>query len=281
MVLISERNFRLIERSKGWQRISIWSLVAPLNWLCCYRALVIDELNVSVSLSFIGYLDFYIMCFYVQYTCIYHCHIFLNGWIVFYKIFHDFHVYVLSHKFSERFVALSGAQILVPSGVWLWYYSFPGAVANHPSFLLVPSQPSAFCQSREIILGSPEKPEHEAHALLFPVPHSGKLLVFIYLVCTAGSWSSRAVCCLLCSAGPWRLDIPWSVHSLEQKPVIWAVFQSATMLDCWCSPSPGEDRTRPFCLLVHRRWQDGQRPVIARDFPVGDGSIVSHHPDSS
>lgn len=140
---------------------------------------------------------------------------------------------------------------------------------------------SGFCQSREIILGSPEKPEHEAHTLLFPVTHSGKLLVFIYLVYTAGSWSSRAVCCLLFSAGPWRLDIPWSVHSLEQKPVIWAVFQSATMLNCWCSPSPGEDRTRPFCLLVHRRWQDGQRPVIARDFPVGDGSIVSHRPDSS
>lgn len=35
---------------------------------------------------------------------------------------------------------------------------------------------------------------------------------------------------------------------------------------CWCSPSPEEDRTRPFCLLFHRRWQDGQRPVIARIF---------------
>lgn len=48
-VLISESNFRLTERSRGWQRISIWSLIAPLNWLCWYRALVIDELNISVS----------------------------------------------------------------------------------------------------------------------------------------------------------------------------------------------------------------------------------------
>lgn len=159
---------------------------------------------------------------------------------------------------SERFVALSGAQILVPSGVWLWYYSFPGAAADHPLLLASPIPAlwllysSGSCQSREIILGSTEKPEHEPHALLFPVIHSGKLLAFICLMYTAGSWSSRAVCCLLFSAGPWHLDIPWSVHSLEQKPVIWAVFQSATMLDCWCSPSPGEDRTRPFCLLVHK-----------------------------
>lgn len=184
---------------------------------------------------------------------------------------------VLSHKFPVR--GICGFVRCSSSGS-LWCLTlvlqFPWSCCKPPLLLASPIPAlwllysSGSCQSREIILGSTEKPEHGPHALLFPVTHSGKLLVFIYL----STLQAPGL------AGPWHLDIPWSVHSLEQKHVIWAVFQSATTLACWCSPLP-EDRTRPFCLMVHRRWQDGQRRVIASDFPVGAGSIVSHGPDSS
>lgn len=149
---------------------------------------------------------------------------------------HDFCVYMLSLKFPVR--GICGFVRRSNSGS-LWCLTlvlqFPLGYCK-PLFLASPIPAlwllyySGSCQSREIILGSPEKPEHEPHARLFPVTHSGELLVFICLVYSAGSWSSRAICCPSFSAGPWHLDIPWSVHSPGQEPAIWAVLQSAT---CW------------------------------------------------
>lgn len=81
-------------------------------------------------------------------------------------------------------MALSGAQILVPSGVCLWYYSFPGAVANHPSFLLVPFQPSGFYT----VLGLANQERSSWAALR---SQSMRHMLFCSLLLTVGScWSS-------------------------------------------------------------------------------------------
>lgn len=151
----------------------------------------------------------------------------------FYKIFHDFLVYVLSLKFPVRGIC----QVLK---FWFPLVSDFGTTVS-PGLL----QTTLSCKSHPSPLASilfwvlPIKRDHLGHpwearawgtCSSVPFTHSGKLLAFIYLVCSAGSWSSRAVCCPLFSAGPWHLDIPWSIHSPGQEPAIWAVLQSAT---CW------------------------------------------------
>lgn len=107
----------------------------------------------------------------------------------FYKIMIFLCICCLSNSQLEAFVALSGAQILVPSGVWLWYYSFPGAAANH-SFLLVPSQPSGFYT----ILGLVNQERSPWAALR---SQSMSHMLFCSLLLTVGSyWSSSVLSAL-------------------------------------------------------------------------------------
>lgn len=102
-------------------------------------------------------------------------HFLMVGSFSFYKIFHDFLVYVLSLKFPVR--GICGFVRCSNSGS-LWCLTlvlqFPRGCCK-PLFLASPIPAlwllyySGSCQSREIILGIPEKPEHEPHALLFPL----------------------------------------------------------------------------------------------------------------
>lgn len=133
------------------------------------------------------------MCFYVQYTCIYHCHIFLNGWIVFYNIFHDFHVYVLSHKFSEicGFVRCSNSGSLWCLTLVL---QFPWGCCKPPLLLASPIPASGFCT----VLGLANQERSSWAALR---SQSMSHMLFCSLLLTVGSYWSSSISSTLQAPG--------------------------------------------------------------------------------